>query len=527
MVQPREQILADPLLTPVHRPVRNPLATGPGIREDNPVVEDFERCYRAVTARDARFDGWFVTAVTSTHIYCRPSCPARTPARQHVRFFPSAAAAQRAGFRACKRCRPDASPGSPMWNMRQDVVARAMRMIGEGVVDREGVAGLARRLAYSSRQLNRLLVNEVGAGPLALARAQRAQTARVLVETTDLPLSSVAFAAGFASVRQFNDTIRQVFACTPTELRRQRRSRPVGTLDTLSLRLAHRLPYEAPGILAFLAHRALPGVEVGTPAGFARTLTLPHGSATVELVPNDGHVRARLRLDDLRDLTPAVQRCRRLFDLDADPVAVRDHLQADPVLGRVARDAPGLRVPGCVDPHELAVRAVVGQQVSVASARRVLARLVAAHGTPLSVPQPFEGASLTHRFPDMATIAAIDPDRLPLPRRRARTLVALAEGVATGALTLEVGADAEAARTSLRTIPGIGQWTADYIAVRGLGHPDVMLSGDLGVRHAVARLGLASTPAAVEKMARAWRPWRSYAMVHLWGLRLGREARAS
>jgi AraC family transcriptional regulator of adaptative response / DNA-3-methyladenine glycosylase II len=491
------------------------------------VVEDFERCYRAVTARDARFDGWFVTAVTSTHIYCRPSCPARTPARHNIAFYRSAAAAQRAGFRACKRCRPDASPGSPEWNLRQDVAARAMRLIGEGVVDREGVAGLARRLAYSSRQLNRVLMSEVGAGPLALARAQRAQTARVLVETTELPVSSVAFAAGFASVRQFNDTVRAIFACTPTELRRHRRPSPPGVSDTLSLRLAHRLPFEAPGILGFLAQRAVPGVEAGTLAGFARTLTLPHGCGTVELVPDEGHIRARLRLDDLRDLTPAVQRCRHLLDLDADPVAVRDHLKADPVLGHIVRGAPGLRVPGCVDPHELAVRAVVGQQVSVASARRVLARMVAEHGTPLAVPEALDVGSLTHRFPGMTTLAAIDPDRLPLPRRRARTLVTLAEAVATGSLILDVGADAEAARWSLRTIPGIGQWTADYIAVRGLGHPDVMLSGDLGVRRAVARLGLGSTPAAVDEIARPWRPWRSYAMAHLWGSSAVRQALAS
>jgi AraC family transcriptional regulator of adaptative response / DNA-3-methyladenine glycosylase II len=496
------------------------------------MVDDFERCYGAVLARDARFDGWFVTAVTSTHIYCRPSCPARTPSRQNVRFYPSAAGAQRAGFRACKRCRPDASPGSPEWNIRQDVAARAMRMIGEGVVDRDGVAGLARRLAYSPRQLNRLLLSEVGAGPLALARAQRAQTARILVETTELPVSHVAFAAGFASVRQFNDTIRQVFACTPTELRRHRRGGPNESSDTLSLRLAHRLPFDAVGTLAFLARRAIPGLEAGTSTRFARTLNLPHGSGTVELVPEAGHVRARLRLDDLRDLTPAVQRCRHLLDLDADPVAVTDHLRRDAVLGPLARRAPGLRVPGTVDPHELAVRAVVGQQVSVASARRVLGRLVAEHGPALSAPAVSDAAgsaatALTHRFPDMAVLAALDPDLLPLPRRRARTVVTLAQALAGGDLALDVGADAEAARGVLRTVPGIGPWTADYIAVRGLGHPDVMLSGDLGVRHAVSHLGLASTPAAVDEMARRWRPWRSYATLHLWGYRPDEQARAS
>lgn len=501
------------------------------------MVEDFERCYRAVLARDARFDGWFVTAVTWTHIYCRPSCPARTPSRPNVRFYPSSAAAQRAGFRACKRCRPDASPGSPAWNVRQDVVARAMRMISEGVVDRDGVAGLAGRLSYSPRQLNRLLLSEVGAGPLALARAQRAQTARVLVETTELPVSSVAFAAGFASVRQFNDTIRQVFACTPTELRRHRRRDPGQTPDTLSLRLAHRLPYDATGTLAFLGHRAVPGVEAATSNTFARTLALPHGSGTVELTPEEGYVRAKLRLDDLRDLTPAVQRCRHLLDLDADPVAVADHLSTDPVLGVMARRTPGLRVPGTVDPHELAVRAVVGQQVSVASARGVLGRLVAEHGKALTSPHHLgsgfglgSGSGtqvLTHQFPDIATIATLDPDALALPGRRARTLVTMAEALAGGGLTLDIGTDAEEARATLRTLSGIGTWTADYIAVRGLGHPDVMLSGDLGVQHAFARLGLAHTPAAIDELARRWRPWRSYATLHLWRYLHADGARAS
>jgi AraC family transcriptional regulator of adaptative response / DNA-3-methyladenine glycosylase II len=392
-----------------------------------------------------------------------------------------------------------------------------MRMIAAGVVDREGVAGLAARLAYSARQLNRLLVSEVGAGPLALARSQRAQTARILIETTELPVASVAFAAGFASVRQFNDTIRQVFACTPTEFRRHRRRPAVAGSDALTLRLAHRLPHDASGTMRFLAGRAIPGVEVGTATTFARTLALPHGSGTVELVPDDDHVRARLRLDDLRDLTPAVHRCRHLLDLDADPVAVADHLGADPVIGPMVSRAPGLRVPGCVDPCELAVRAVVGQQVSVASARRVLGRLVAEHGAALRTPHPIETGALTHRFPDVVTLAALDPDRLPLPRRRARTVVTLAAALAEGTVTLDAGTDAEETRWALRAIPGIGPWTADYIAVRGLGHPDVMVSGDLGIRHALSRRGLASTPAAVEELAMAWRPWRSYAMLHLWG----------
>jgi len=509
------------------RGVRNPLANQSAAGEDGAMVEDFERCYGAVLGRDARFDGWFVTAVTSTHVYCRPSCPARTPKRENVRFYPSAAAAQRAGFRACKRCRPDASPGSPQWDLRQDVVARAMRLIREGVVDRDGVSGLAARLGYSSRQVTRLLVDEVGAGPLALARAQRAQSARVLLETTELPMASVAFAAGFASVRQFNDTVRAVFACPPSELRRRRRHRAPPAPDTVDLRLAHRLPYDAAGTLAFLAARAVPGVEAGTPRGFARTLTLPHGGGTVELEPAGDHVRALLRLDDLRDLTPAVQQCRHLLDLDADPVAVATHLGTDPVLGPAVRAAPGLRVPRCVDPHEIVVRAVVGQQVSVAGARNLLGRIAAEHGAALASPLAVGESTLTHRFPTMSALAALDPGCLPMPRARARSLVVLAAGIADGDLALDVGTDAEDARRALRSFAGIGPWTADYVAVRALGHPDVMLSTDLGVRRAVAGLGLPSTPAAVDALSAPWRPWRSYAMVHLWRHGATPQARAS
>ena len=489
------------------------------------MVEDFERCYRAVLARDARFDGWFVTAVTSTHIYCRPSCPARTPGRPNVRFYPGPAAAQRAGFRACKRCRPDASPGSPEWNIRQDVVARAMRLIGEGVVDRHGVSALAVRVGYSARQLSRLLVGELGAGPLALARAQRAQTSRTLLETTDIPMASVAFAAGFASLRQFNDTVRQVFACTPTELRRRRAGGPPCGGDVLRLRLAHRLPFPAQSTLDFLAQRAVSGVEIGSAGHFARTLSLPHGSATVELVPEPGFVRATLGLDDLRDLTPAVQRCRRLFDLDADPVAVANHLGTDPALGPLVRARPGLRMPGCVDPHEMALRIVVGQQVSVPGARRILGRLVAEYGKPLVAPPVTTGGHLSHLFPTAATLAGVDPATLPLPRARATALVTLAGALAGGEVVLDAGSDAESARWSLRRLPGIGPWTADCVAVRALGHPDVLLSGDLGVRRACAGLGLESTPAAIDAAAEQWRPWRSYAMAYLWDEAASRAGR--
>jgi AraC family transcriptional regulator of adaptative response / DNA-3-methyladenine glycosylase II len=287
---------------------------------------DFDTCYRAVSSRDGRFDGWFFTAVKTTGIYCRPSCPAMTPKRSNVRFYPSAAAAQGGGFRACRRCRPDASPGSPEWNIRADAVARAMRLIGDGVVDRDGVAGLAQRLGYSERHLHRLLVAEVGAGVQALARAQRAQTSRTLLETTDLPVTQVAFASGFASVRQFNDTVRAVFATTPTGLRDRRRNSKGVEPGRVELRLAYREPCDVATTLGFLGLRAVPGVEEYDGATYRRSLSLAHGQGVVALTPAEGHVRADLRLDDVRDLQTGVARCRRLLDLDADPVAINEAL---------------------------------------------------------------------------------------------------------------------------------------------------------------------------------------------------------
>ncbi len=331
-----------------------------------PVSEslDPERCYRAVAGRDARFDGWFFTAVHTTGIYCRPSCPARTPLARNVSFFTTAAAAQGAGFRACRRCRPDAAPGSPEWDVRADVVARAMRLIADGEVERAGVPGLAARLGYSERQLHRQLVGELGVGALALARAQRAQTARLLIETTDLPMADIAFAAGFASIRQFNDTVREVFATTPTGLRRTGARANQGAPGWLTLRLAARAPYEAAEVLLFLGAHAVPGLEEWDGTTFSRVLDLPHGPAVVQLSPAPGGgagVTARLRLAELRDLGAAVTRCRRMLDLDADPAAVDDVLGSDPTLATLVGTAPGRRVPASPDAPELAVRAVLGQ----------------------------------------------------------------------------------------------------------------------------------------------------------------------
>ena len=465
---------------------------------------DFERCYRAVDSRDQRFDGWFCTAVRTTGIYCRPSCPAVTPKRENVTFYPSAAAAQRGGFRACRRCRPDAAPGSPEWDLRADLVGRAMRLIADGVVDRAGVPGLASRLGYTERHLNRLLTAELGAGPLALARAQRAQTARILIETTDLGLAEIAFAAGFGSVRQFNDTIQEVYARSPSALRERRTARQPEA-GTIGLRLAFRAPLHRVALLGFLAARALPGIEEADVTTYRRGLNLPHGSATVALTPADRWVSATLRLADVRDLAPAVARCRRLFDLDADPVAVDGMLAADPALSAAVRQEPGVRVPRAVDGFELAVRAIVGQQVSVAGARLTLSRMLSP-----ATPGELRG------FPSAAAVAELPDTAFRMPAARRETIRALAQTVADGKLDLDPGADREESVARLLELPGVGDWTAGYVAMRAIGDPDVFLPTDVAARRGARALGLPDSAKALAAHAERWRPWRSYALMRLW-----------
>ena len=476
-------------------------------------LPDPDFCYEAARSRDPRFDGQFVLAVTSTGIYCRPSCPAMTPKRANVRFYQTPATAQSAGFRACLRCLPDAAPGSPDWNLRADLVGRAMRLVGDGVVERAGVAGLADRLGYSARHLNRQLIAELGVGPLALARARRAQIARTLIETTTLPFAEVAFAAGFSSVRQFNDTVREVFATTPSRLRAHRRPGANGGPGTISLRLAYREPFDAASLWAFLGARAVTGVEDFTDGTYRRTLRLPHGVGTVALTPAERHVRAELDLADLRDLGTAVQRCRRLLDLDADPVAIDAALGADPALAPMVAARPGLRVPGAVDGPEIAVRAVLGQQVSVAAARTVAGRLAAAHGEPTECIEHSDHPTLNRLFPRPEALARLDPATLPMPASRARTLVTLCAALAAGDVILDAGTDPTEAMVALEALPGIGPWTAGYIALRATGAPDIFLPGDLGVRRSAARLGLTEP---LDERAARWRPWRSYAVLHLW-----------
>lgn len=529
---------------------------------------DQDLCYRAVATRDPRFDGLFITAVRTTGIYCRPSCPAVTPKRANVEFLPTAAAAQQRGYRACRRCLPDAVPGSPDWNCRADLAARAMRLISDGLVERAGVAGLAARLGYSERHLNRVLTDELGAGPLALARAHRAHTARLLVETTGMSIADVAFAAGFASVRQFNDTVRAVYGVTPTRLRSDAgRSAPrPGAAGALVLRLALRPPLDAAGLLGFLAARAVPGVEVVADGRYHRTLRLPHGVGTVALAlpgPDPArpggptpaaragrtpptraqrvderagttHVVATLRLTDPRDLGPAVHRLRRLLDLDADPAAVDAALAGDPALAPSVRATPGVRLPGTVDPAETALRAVLGQQVSVAAARTAGARLATALGErlPAALTGPVAPQPVTSGVPDAGaagTVGGLEllfptaragaergAEVLTGPARRVATVLALADALATGALVLDPGRDPDELRAELTALPGIGAWTAGYLAMRVLGDPDELLVGDLAVRRGAAALGLPADVPGLERHARSWRPWRSYAAVHLW-----------
>lgn len=474
---------------------------------------DFDDCYRAVSSRDARFDGRFITGVTSTGIYCRPSCPAVRPKRENVRFFRTVAAAQSAGLRACKRCLPDASPGTPEWNLRGDLVGRAMRLVTDGAIDRMGVAGLARHLAVSERHLHRVLVDELGATPVQLARTRRADTARVLVETTGRSFADIAYASGFGSVRQFNDTVREVFDTTPSAMRAAAARRaPTVHTGAITVKLAYRAPLGADHLLRWFATRAVPGVEEVTDRSLRRSLVLPRGTAVAELEPVDGHIRATLRLEDLADLPAATARCRDLLDLDADPIHIATELARDDDLRVLLSRGHARRVPGTVDPIELLVRAILGQQVSVLAARTLTARLVELVGSPL----PEACGSVTHTFPSAAAIADAELGSIGLTDRRAATLRAAARAVVDGSLALDGGAGRAETRARLLAIPGIGPWTTEYVAMRGLRDPDAFPAADLVLRRTAERLGLAGSTEELLARADRWRPFRAYAAQLLW-----------
>jgi AraC family transcriptional regulator of adaptative response / DNA-3-methyladenine glycosylase II len=479
---------------------------------EDALAADKHTLYRAVSARDRRFDGRFVFAVTSTGIYCRPSCPARTPNPANVRYFVVPAAAVAAGFRACKRCRPDSVPGGRLWDHRGDLAARALRLVGAGAVDEGGVAGLAKQLAVSERHLSRTLMEEVGVGPLALASTRRAQTARMLLEQTDLPITDVAFTAGFASVRQFNDVMRAEFGLTPTDLR-QSTSEPDRPAEAgrLALRLAAREPFDDGRLLAFLGSRAIPGLEtVVKPAGttgsgcYGRALRTSSGDVLVTVTGQPLAVQVELRLPKLAALRPVVTTLRRLFDLDAEASTIDAALREDATLSNLVRARPGLRVPGTASGFEIGVRAVVGQQISVAGARTILGRIVKRCGDQLS---DATEVAVAHVFPSPADLAESDLSGLGLTTRRIATLRALARAVANEDINLEPGTDRASTRKELLSLPGIGAWTVEYVAMRALADPDAFPATDLVLQRRVRALGLDPE---------RWRPWRAYAAIHLW-----------
>ena len=509
----------------------------------------FDLKYRAISARDRRFDGQFIFAVRTTGIYCRPSCPARTPNPSNVEFFAVSAAAHEAGYRACKRCLPDAAPGSPEWDLRGDVVGRVMKLIADGEVERSGVTGLATHLGYSTRHLTRLMTEEIGAGPLALARAQRAHTARILLVNTPMPVSDIAFAAGFGSIRQFNDTFREIFDLTPSELRtrtsaapragvgaelasaipRHEPHAPAGSVRSahltggdgawasgvpqgvVDLALPYREPLDAAGIFRWFADRALPGVEVAEADSYSRTLALPGGPAWFRVYASGSQLRLSVRLAAFGDLPFLIARVRRLFDLDADPEAIDDALASQPELAARVEAIPGIRVPGASDPHEMLIRAMVGQQITVASARTALTRLTDAHG------ERVDGdPDTTILFPTMLAIAERGHEVLRGPAARVVAIRDAAAALASGDLVLDSAGDSRTQREALLARRGIGPWTADYVRMRVTGDPDVVLPGDVVVRNGAARLGIPSTARELDGWAVRTSPWRSYLTAHLW-----------
>jgi AraC family transcriptional regulator, regulatory protein of adaptative response / DNA-3-methyladenine glycosylase II len=437
-----------------------------------------------------------------------------TPHARNVSFYRTAAAAHEAGLRACKRCQPDAVPGSPDWNLHDDIASRAMRLITDGVVEREGVPGLAHHLGYTPRHLTRVLVAELGAGPLALARAHRAQTARTLLAATELSVADVAFAAGFSSIRQFNDTMQSVYELTPSQIRAKWSSHRGGRGDgaTISLRLPARPPFDGAGLLRFFAAHAVTGMETGDATSFERAVRLPHGIAKVRIeLEGDGSnrsagIRCSANLESVADVATLVARVRRLFDLDADSVAIDEALAEDPTLAPLITAVPGIRIPGSLDAEETLFRTMIGQQISVAAARTVLGRLATDLGS--------DGL-----FPTAATIAEHGHEVLRGPASRIATILRVAEALASGDLTLDLATPVEDFEGNLTKLPGIGPWTAGYLALRVLGNPDVLLTSDLVIVQSAAALGLPAAPKALAGYGARWAPWRSYAALHLWRAR--------
>lgn len=476
-----------------------------------PVTLNATLCYRAVRSRDRRFDGRFFTAVLTTGIYCRPICPARTPLRKNVRFFACSAAAEAAGFRPCRRCRPESAPGAPCWEGTGAVVSRALRRIELGAMDDAGVARLAESLGLGDRQLRRLFTKHLGASPQVVAAARRNHAARMLLDSTHLPVTEVAFASGFGSVRQFNAVIRRAFGATPSALRRS--GEPRATRGDLTLRLAYRPPLAWQALLGFLRMRAISGVETVDGSSYSRTFATHAGHGSLHVNLADEALVLRVQGAKPATLPDIVRRVRRLFDLDADPLAIETCLGADPLLSPLVRERPGLRVPGAWDPFETTVRAILGQQISVQAATTICGRLVEQFGTHLG----------EHRlFPAPARLADADLTTIGLTRQRATSLGRVAAAIVADPTLLLPAPSLEALVDRLCTLPGIGPWTAHYVAMRAFGEPDAFPAGDLVLRRAAGDL----TEKALERRSQAWRPWRAYAVLHLWAEESARAHRA-
>ncbi|HEY1721450.1 MAG TPA: AlkA N-terminal domain-containing protein [Magnetospirillaceae bacterium] len=476
---------------------------------------DHDACYRAVTHRDARFDGRFFTGVKTTGIYCRPICPARIPLSKNVIFFPTAAAAQEAGFRPCLRCRPEAAPDLGAWRGTSNTVSRALALIELGALDEGDVDALAARLGVGERQLRRLFRQHLGASPIAVAQTRRVLLAKQLIHETQLPMIEVAFASGFGSVRRFNETFQALFARPPSALRRAHRPEisagPEGAIDLL---LRYHPPYDWPAMFDFLTRRAIPGVEEVVGETYRRSINIDgaQGMVTVQPTPHDA-LRATVRFPKLASLPVIIARLRRVFDLAADPLAIGAHLARDPALAPLVKARPGLRVPGAWDGFELAIRAVLGQQITVTAAIRLAGKLVAAYGKPL---KHADGA-LTHVFPLPSALAKADLTTLGMPRSRAVTLSAVAAATVADPHLFDASGTLEEAIEKLRAIRGIGEWTAQYIALRQLREPDAFPASDIGLMRALAdRSGRRPTAPELLDRANLWRPWRAYAAQHLW-----------
>ena len=468
---------------------------------------DHDACYAAIQRRDSRFDGRFYTAVTSTGIFCRPSCPAKTPRAANVTFFSHPAAASTAGFRPCRRCRPELAPGHPEWNRRADLAGKALALIEQGVVDAEGVTGLAGRLGVSERHLRRELKLVVGTGPTQLARSRRLWLARLLLDQTNLAITDVAFASGFSSVRQFNDAFRQAFDATPSALRRRPDTAATGATE-LTLTLSCRGSLQWDDLHRFMTARAIDGLERSRPDSFRRGVQ--GGWIELQRTDSDDTIQLHCSLDSLDRVATIIPMVRRVADMDTDPEPVADHLRSDPDLAERLSRRPLPRLPGTFDPFELAIRAVVGQQVSVAAARTTLGRLVSlATGGSGDVERD---SPVTHQgFPTAAQIAAAPLGRLGMPGKRRATVKALAELVADGGIDLTPAADRAETVATLLDVPGIGPWTAGYVAMRALNDPNGWPVGDL-----VLRNSLGVDAKELERRADRWQPWRAYAALLLW-----------